>query len=953
MKTAESGFGRLALLAFGIPLLILAIIGTHSLGRFEESSDRQRIDAQEKDLDSVVAATAENAYILTGLRARMKLLRQPGFNPDSFKKACKAVSRKDGLGVAIFFYEHDRLLYSSVRTASGTIFENMMEFLHRRGEAFRDGQRTVKDELMELFGPGNRLELIKRNRGFINRFSRPGKGRGAYFWNDIGNGKSVFALVHRVPEAPDRFKRFRRGSGILQAGFALPQEDIWLPPSGLPKDSMRIAWEKSCREGRLQIRHASLEWIFCQSQQGLVWCLASPVPTGSSAPAIRNVVTLATMMSILLLLVWLLAGIGIRPGPAAIHLIESLPLRLRLTLLFLMATVLPLGLALIIGGIGVMDRIEVLTVESDRQALSRLHRYEHGVSARIEKFRAVSERLRDLPIIREGRTAEIGPLIARLQETNVLQDFEIRDTQATPLFSTIDPVVQGSNQAIDMFSRIAIRRYVPPRGMQADKVTAAELAGEAILSSDEIGLSSMLRARGKVWTFRMGTSPTMWFWDIYSDQATGPAFFCTTHQLEWIYESYMETLVSGGRSDSAPRPVFLRYGSNIATDLSRPACNGPDRLALRNAIIRSHESGRVLTRTIRLADGIYRAVIKPETAMGSYILTDLMPISEQLRALAPFRNRLALTAGMALLLSLLGASLISSLFLVPIGDLNEGINAIRRRDSSFRIPLRRPDEFGAVASAFNNLLSEFKELEYGRIVQESLLPAVTEAPEGYEISSMRRSATDLAGDYYDVVRLHDGKFAIVLGDVTGHGIAAALPMAMAKATVEYETIARWGYPGPLLARLNALFNRELKPRQKFMTMGCILLDPAENSVTFDNSGHPYPMIYSSKDNTCSELMIPSMPLGIRATRISKPVKRMISPGDTILLFTDGLVECTSRETGELFGYKALQELFQKLASTPGVSSGQILEMIFGTLEKWRQEGPLADDITLLLLRRNT
>lgn len=952
MKTAESGFGRLALLAFGIPLLILAVIGNHTLGRFEDSADRLRLETQERSLDSIVAATAENEYILACLRERARLIRQSGLENADLRNALQAASRRDGLGVSLFLYASNRLVFSAGSLQAGSLFERLMELLHRDGEAFLAGQRAVKDDLMAMFGPGNRLELIKRSRGLLSRFGRPGKSRGAYFWNEYPDGTSLFALVHRVPEAADRFRRVRQRAGMTWSGFALPGNDRWLPPPNTPDQDMKIAWEKCRSTGRLQVRHADLEWVFCQSQQELVWCVASPVPAGSSAPAIRNLVITASAVSALLLLTWLFASAGIRPGPDIIRLIEALPLRLRLTLLFVMATVLPLGLASIIGGIGVMDRIEVLTVESDRQALGRLHRYEHGVSSYLEKFRVIAERLRDHPAIREGRIESLGPMLSKLQEQDAFQDLEVRDHQAKPLFSTIDAQVKGSNQAIEMFSRTAVRRYAPARGLQADKVTASELIGEAILSSDDVGLASMLRSRGKVWTFRMGTNPTLWFWDVYPDQATGPAFICLTHQLEWIYGRYINALVAKRVSESAPRPVIMRYGSSIANDRPRPAISGADRLALRNAAIRSQESGRVLSRTIRLADGIYRAVIKPETALGSYILADLMPIEEQLRALAPIRNRLKLTAAMALVLSLLAASLIASLFIVPITDLGEGISAIRRRDSAFRIPLRRPDEFGAVASAFNRLLSEFKELEYGRIVQESLLPAVTDAPEGYEISVMRRSATDLAGDYYDVVRLYDGKFAIVLGDVTGHGIAAALPMAMAKATVEYETISRWGYPGPLLARLNALFNRELKPRQKFMTMGCILLDPVTHTITFDNSGHPYPMIYSHSDKRCSEMVLPSPPLGIRASRTSKPVSRVIQAGDVVLLYTDGIIECTGRSTGEMFGYPALMKLLETCAETPGLSSGQILERIFATLDEWRVDGPLSDDITLLLLRRN-
>ncbi|MBP7634095.1 hypothetical protein KBA41_07975, partial [Candidatus Ozemobacteraceae bacterium] len=436
MKTPESGFGRLALLAFGIPLLILAVIGNHTLGRFEDSADRMRLEAQERSLDAIVAATAENEYILTCLRERARLVRRSGFENDTLRTALRTASRRDGLGVSLFLYDRNRLAWSTAPLPPGSLFERLMELLHRDGDAFLAAQRLVKDDLMAMFGPGNRLELIKRSRGLLNRFGRPGKSRGAYFWNEYPDGTALFALVHRVPEAADRFRRVRQRAGMFQSGFALPGNDRWLPPKCASEQDMRIAWEKCRVTGLLQVRHANLEWAFCQSQQETIWCVASSVPAGSSAPAIRNLVITATTVSAVLLLAWLFASVGIRPGPDAIRLIEALPLRLRLTLLFVMATVLPLGLASIIGGIGVMDRIEVLTVDSDRQALGRLHRYEHGVSAHLEKFRVVAERLRDHPAIREGRIEALGPMLARLQEQDAFQDLEVRDHQARPLFST-------------------------------------------------------------------------------------------------------------------------------------------------------------------------------------------------------------------------------------------------------------------------------------------------------------------------------------------------------------------------------------------------------------------------------------------------------------------------------------------------------------------------------------
>jgi phosphoserine phosphatase RsbU/P len=285
----------------------------------------------------------------------------------------------------------------------------------------------------------------------------------------------------------------------------------------------------------------------------------------------------------------------------------------------------------------------------------------------------------------------------------------------------------------------------------------------------------------------------------------------------------------------------------------------------------------------------------------------------------------------------------------PLTGLGEGISAIRRRDSLFRIPVTRPDELGTLAGAFNRILGEMKELQYGRIVQESLLPGNPPIPPGYEVEQFRRTANDLAGDYHDILRLDDGRWAFFLGDVTGHGISAALAMAMAKATVDYQGLAGEAFPTRVMDQLNSLFYRELKPRQKFMTLGCLLLNPATHEVTFQNAGHPYPMIFRTQTGTIEELPLPSLPLGARRARKDEILKTTLSPRDAILLYSDGFVECTNAR-GKMFGYPRFLNLFRDLLAQ-GFTGADLIAGLDRSLDEFRTPGAYPDDVTLLLIQR--
>jgi sigma-B regulation protein RsbU (phosphoserine phosphatase) len=422
-----------------------------------------------------------------------------------------------------------------------------------------------------------------------------------------------------------------------------------------------------------------------------------------------------------------------------------------------------------------------------------------------------------------------------------------------------------------------------------------------------------------------------------------------TAQLIRVYNSQVEEKLALDRQNMENLKLTTQINYSYNDRKIYPKIQGIDQENLLKAALVSFKTGKVLFRNTVINHIPYWVTIKPEKTINAHIFFNLISKPNRLASLNPLKNQLIIAGILALLVSFAGAMLLIRLFIKPIGNISLGIKAIREREHDFRIEITRNDEFGVLSNAFNKVIEELKELEYGRVVQASLLPEKLFIPEGYDLACFRTSATDLAGDYHDILPLNDGRLAIILGDVTGHGISAALAMAMAKATVDYLNLDGTLFPTSLMDNLNALFNRELKPRHKFMTLVTLVLNPDSGELITDNAGQSYPYYYRANLKKTEEIQIPSMPLGATKKRRAKPETRVMQSGDAVILYSDGIIEC-SNMSGEMFGYERLNQTFIELLEKD-LSAQQILDEMMQRLDAFRKPGPYPDDVTLVLLKK--
>ncbi|MDX6411841.1 MAG: hypothetical protein QOE91_1357, partial [Gaiellaceae bacterium] len=235
--------------------------------------------------------------------------------------------------------------------------------------------------------------------------------------------------------------------------------------------------------------------------------------------------------------------------------------------------------------------------------------------------------------------------------------------------------------------------------------------------------------------------------------------------------------------------------------------------------------------------------------------------------------------------------------------------------------------------------------EFADTMQRSLLPHSHPALEGLEIGEVYESSArvDVGGDVYDFMELADGRLAVVLGDVTGHGIDATADMAMAKFV--FRSLAReHPDPGDFLSSANDVVVGEIAAG-KFITMTYFTIDPRTGGVVAASAGHPAPLIVSA-DGRVTPLDVGGLALGVENGQEYGEDSAQLSPGDAVVVFTDGVVE--ARRDGELYGHERLAEV---LAAARTLPPAEIARAVVDACRAFAG-GELGDDCAVVVIKRH-
>jgi serine phosphatase RsbU (regulator of sigma subunit) len=236
------------------------------------------------------------------------------------------------------------------------------------------------------------------------------------------------------------------------------------------------------------------------------------------------------------------------------------------------------------------------------------------------------------------------------------------------------------------------------------------------------------------------------------------------------------------------------------------------------------------------------------------------------------------------------------------------------------------------------------ELETARRIQSSILPELPPRLNGVEIAHAYLPASEVGGDFYDVLALEDGRLAVAVGDVAGHGVSSGLVMSMAKSALAVQ-VTFDPEVAPVFATLNRMVHQTARKRL-LATLCYLVLDPRRREMIWASAGHlfPYRVTPAGKVEALESV---AYPLGVRSYLQVEPRSKALEPGDTLFLFSDGVVEARSERFDEPFGFERLEQSLTRNAhrGVEGLRDGVLEDMT-----RFTGQIPREDDQTILVLR---
>jgi len=372
------------------------------------------------------------------------------------------------------------------------------------------------------------------------------------------------------------------------------------------------------------------------------------------------------------------------------------------------------------------------------------------------------------------------------------------------------------------------------------------------------------------------------------------------------------------------------------------------------------------------------AVARPDGPLGKTVLSDWVvftqadpsgsglrfgiarPVGDSLDAL---RQTAARNAGMGLLLislAIVAVVPLSGRLTRNLTALTAGVDRIAHGDYRARVPVRSKDEIGDLAVAFNKMAEDVerhqqsaveqerlrRELELGRQIQIDMLPREPMLFGLTAVQGVSIPAREVGGDFFNYFALDNGQVALIVGDVSGKGVGAALLMANIQASLRTRLAL-----GQSLSAIAEAIDRDLAgtaTTRLYVTLFLGIFDPATRRLLYVNAGHN-PQFVLRPNQPIESMTSTGIPIGLLAGRGYREREVTLASGDLLFFYTDGCVE-TENESDEMFGNARLETLLVSIATMGPVTPERVLQQVEQAVTAFRGTREPFDDATMMAVR---
>ena len=641
--------------------------------------------------------------------------------------------------------------------------------------------------------------------------------------------------------------------------------------------------------------------------------------------------------------------------------LDDVSLRWKLRFLFFFANGLPLLVLFFIGNDYLAQKRDNLILETHDKAISFIQDFDEKIEI---------EYARQIVIKEKAQKRMIDALSLNIYDNDALQEFiDALGSQSWKILmvASRSSTVVTERGVYDEKSRLSpdedFRESEKTRNQNEftrklgqfflDKVNGAAISGKVeteleliVEAATQKPLTNFIydlsRQKGSIiqWGFGQNVHPAIFDTFSLNNSNTEDLFFLSAFRLMVFQKRFLDHAVpQANRNDLGLKIIALldswntvpesAYKSPVLREFATSLSSYPTK----EAKVISYESQPFL------AMGVTGRYIK------GYKLIGLFPLEKIDQVIDSQRRQLLLFAILSLLMTWGLSQVLAQSFIQPLQQITAGAMAIENKHFSHRLPDLGRDEFGAMGRVFNSVMVDLEELSVASAIQEQLLPQQSIETGFFSLFGRSVSMGELGGDYFDHIELGQQKFSVLLGDVAGHGVGAALIMAMAKAGI-IQSESLLDQPLQLLNRLHGLiYSSKTKKQKKIMTFQYLYVDGVSGVATYANAGACSPMIIRKKSGVVEELTLAGAALGAFKKANFSQIEIRFEPGDAIVFYTDGIVEARNQQ-GEEIGYERLRQIF--LESWDG-DAGKFYDNVYRAYIQHLGAEGAQDDLTMVFL----
>ncbi|GAB4277149.1 MAG: hypothetical protein Kow0029_19720 [Candidatus Rifleibacteriota bacterium] len=471
---------------------------------------------------------------------------------------------------------------------------------------------------------------------------------------------------------------------------------------------------------------------------------------------------------------------------------------------------------------------------------------------------------------------------------------------------------------------------------------SGNIKAQNFFSESSILFDEILRKTRRIDAQQMGAEEKQYYWAFLGDSEKRDFKFLV--MISWsndtLQEACLKEYLEGYKHNSNNIEIYTMIETNGITHSTSEMSPEINKLFRQVFNLKALKSDLV-----RFNDKNYTVYGSVGKQMKDTAFIGAMPLDKIEKHLAGIRLRLFIFAALSLFMTTGIGFMLAKQFLEPVKELEMGVVAIGEQNFRYRIPITSADEFGHLGSVFNQAIESLEDLEIAKVVQENLFPLDSLKMNNLEVFGKSVSMTRLGGDYYDFFPIDDTHAGILMGDVAGHGVPAALLMAMAKASVLLSGAEEKQNPAAMLAYLHKVIHGVKSTKVKrMMTCQFFAVNTITGEFKFANAGHCFPALIKAGGKGFGHLNLVGTPLGITKKVRYKVDEVRFEDGDTLLLYTDGIIETKNREGVEM-GFENFTSIVCKAYDE---NLETFYRNIFNAYLEWSPSAE--DDITMVLIR---